>query len=116
MINQKDMTFDDDFCYSFSFSSSLFFLRRVENKQSCGQKSCLSAQSIRIAIWVFFSIVPLKIIAFNLLWFLFVILIDLSKEQRVFKRNNCNIERAKTLGEAIDKSLQMYQKNTLSIL
>ena len=27
MIEQKDMTFDHDFCYSFSFSSSLFFRR-----------------------------------------------------------------------------------------
>ena len=25
MIDQKGMTFDHDFCYSFSFSSSLFF-------------------------------------------------------------------------------------------
>jgi hypothetical protein len=26
MIKQKGMTFDNDFCYSLSFSSSLFYL------------------------------------------------------------------------------------------
>ena len=47
MIEQKGMTFD--FCYSFSFSSSLFFLggkrKGEKNIQSRGQKSCLSVRS-----------------------------------------------------------------------
>jgi len=50
-IEQKGMTFDQDFCYSFSFfSSSLFFLggkrKGEENNKSLGQKSFLSARSI----------------------------------------------------------------------
>ena len=48
-IEQKGMTFDHDFWYSFSFSSSLFFLggkiKGEKNDQSRGQKSCLSAGS-----------------------------------------------------------------------
>ena len=48
-IEQKGITFDHEFCYSFSFSSSLFFRgkRKGENNnRSCGQKSCLSARSL----------------------------------------------------------------------
>ena len=48
-IEQKGMTFDNDFCYSFFFSCSPFFLvgkrKGEENNQSNGQKSCLSARS-----------------------------------------------------------------------
>ena len=44
------MTFDHDFCYSFSFSSpASFFVRekkRGKENQSRGQKSCLSARSL----------------------------------------------------------------------
>ena len=44
------MTFDHDFCNSFTFSSSLFFLggkiKGEKNNQSLGKKSCLSAPSI----------------------------------------------------------------------
>ena len=39
-IEQKGMTLDHDFCYSFSFSSSLFFMGKrneEENNQSRGQ-------------------------------------------------------------------------------
>ena len=32
-IMQKGMTFDHHFCYSFSFSFSLFFLRREEKSE-----------------------------------------------------------------------------------
>ena len=49
-IEQKGMTFDHDFCYSFSFSSPpSFFVRekiRGKENQSRGQKSCLSARSL----------------------------------------------------------------------
>ena len=42
-IDQKGMNFDHDFCYSFSFSSSLFFLggkrKGEKNNQSCVFKS-----------------------------------------------------------------------------
>ena len=45
-IEQKGMTFDHDFFYSFSYSSSLFFLggkrKGEENILSRGQKACLS--------------------------------------------------------------------------
>ena len=48
-IKQKGITFDHDFCYSFSFFSSLFFsggMRKEEkNNQSRGQNACLSARS-----------------------------------------------------------------------
>ena len=48
-IEQKVMTFDHDFCYLFSFSSSLFILggrrKGEENNQSRNQKSCHSARS-----------------------------------------------------------------------
>ena len=46
-FEQKGRTFDHDFCYSFSFSSSLFLggKRKVEeNNLSQGQKACLSAR------------------------------------------------------------------------
>ena len=47
LIEQKDMTFDHDICYSFSFSSSLFF-RREEKRgkvitKVVVKKTCLSA-------------------------------------------------------------------------
>ena len=47
-IEQKGMTFDHDFCFSFSFSSSLFFRREEKmekNNQNRTQKPCLSARS-----------------------------------------------------------------------
>ena len=48
MIEQKGMTFDYDFCYSFSFLLSSFLRGKrkgKENNHSRGQKSCLSARS-----------------------------------------------------------------------
>ena len=56
VIEQKGMTFDHDFCYSFSFSSSLSFYEgreRGKNTQSRGfkyPKECLSSRSIGF-IW-----------------------------------------------------------------
>ena len=48
-IEQKGLTFVHDFCYSFTFSSTLFFLggkrNGEKNNQSRGQKACLSARS-----------------------------------------------------------------------
>ena len=50
-IEQKGMTFDHDFCYSFSFSSSLLFLggkrKGGKNNQGRDQKACLSAGSAK---------------------------------------------------------------------
>ena len=50
LIKRKAMTFDHDFCFLFSFSSSLFFLGRnrkgEENNQSRGQKSYFSARPV----------------------------------------------------------------------
>ena len=47
LIEQKGMTFDHDFCYSFSIFFPFF--RREEKMEkknlSCNQKSCLSARS-----------------------------------------------------------------------
>ena len=52
MIEQKGITFDHDVYLPFSFPSSLFFLggkrKGEKNNQSCGQKSCLSARSIKM--------------------------------------------------------------------
>ena len=48
LIKQKGMTFDHDFCYSFSFYSSLFLggkRKEEKNNRSRGQKSYLSARS-----------------------------------------------------------------------
>ena len=48
-IEQKGMTLDHVFCYSFSFSSSLLILggkrKREKNNQSRDQKSCLCDRS-----------------------------------------------------------------------
>jgi hypothetical protein len=57
-IEQKGMTFDHNFCYSFSFSSSLCFLggkrKGEKNNQSRGQNSYLSARSyLQIILKVF---------------------------------------------------------------
>ena len=48
-IKQKGMTFEYNFYYSFSFSSSLFFLggKRKGEKNKQSQKSCLSARSYK---------------------------------------------------------------------
>ena len=50
-VQQKGMTSDLDFYYSFSFSSSIFLggkRKEKKNKQSRGKKSCLSARSKKI--------------------------------------------------------------------
>ena len=52
MIEQKGITFDHDVCLPFSFPSSLLFWEGREKgekkTQSCGQKSGLSARSIKM--------------------------------------------------------------------
>ena len=55
-IEQKCMTFDHDFFFSFSLSSSLSEGRErwEKNNQSRGQKSCLSARSM-YWVWVSFE-------------------------------------------------------------
>ena len=58
LIEQKGMTFDHGFCYSFSFPSSLFLggKRKGERitKSRC-HKSCLSARSSHFSrqLWIF---------------------------------------------------------------
>ena len=62
MIEQKSMALDHDFCYPFSFSSSLFFLggKRKGKKNNLSQKSCLSARSKllyqNIYLYIYFRI------------------------------------------------------------
>ena len=54
MIEQKGMTFDHNFCYSFYFLLPPFLVGKRKgdkNNQSRGQKSCLSARSIFIIIF-----------------------------------------------------------------
>ena len=58
-IEQNGITFDYDFFYSFSFSSSFFLGGREEKRkkknESRGQKSCLSARSM-LKPYIFFII------------------------------------------------------------
>ena len=50
-IEQKGITFDRDFWYSFSSSSSIYFLGKrkgEKNNESRGQTSCISARSFTV--------------------------------------------------------------------
>ena len=67
-IEQKGMTFDHDFCYSFSFSLIVGGKRKGENNnKSRGQKSCLSARYLRretnrfVCHLIYFSDIPYPI-------------------------------------------------------
>ena len=78
LIEQKSMTFDHDFCYSFPLFSPLLKKRgkkkRRMNSKNRGQKSCLSARSTSLE--------------FSLLMFLLgrIVIIEI-----ISQNNNCRV-------------------------